>query len=169
MNPYFEVIPKADNQTLLTTNEEILSTLSRLTGKKISRGYAPLVGTYMEIDGERICEKDPKHANLVFAYEWSERGELICIYIGSAIHGPLMSWRPDAWSNLYGHGNHGKNGACGGNWSSSSRRTYPTMKDALRNRDYKVNGVTMHRSRLIEGPELIESLQQVAEGELKCG
>lgn len=167
MTPYFKEIPKADNKTLLTTNEEILSTLSRLTGKKISRGYAPLVGAYMEIDGKRFSEKDPKHTNLVFAYEWSESGELICIYIGSDIHGPLMSWRIDGWRNLYGHGNHDKNGACGVNWSSSGRRVYETMSEALDDRDYKVNGVTMHRSRLIEGPGLIESLQQVAEGELK--
>ena len=166
MKNYFEVIPPADDKTLLFLTDVELSLISRLTDKKIMKGYAPLIGAYLTLDGKRICENEPDHKDLQFAYEWSEEGELVCIYIGAEIHGPLLSWRPDdGWRNLYGHGNHGKNGACGGNWSSDSKRMYPIMLEALGDRDYIVGTLTMHRSTLIEGPAIIDALHEIAEGE----
>lgn len=154
----FKNIEPADNKAMLNASEETLSLLSALTGNKISRGEAPLVGKYMVVNGKRIIENEPSHPDLEFAYERSEEGEIKRIYIGSSFHGPLLSWCEDGWRNLYGRGNHGKNGACGGNWSSSSRDVFETIAEVIANRNYKVTGIEMHRSLLIEGPALIEAL-----------
>ena len=149
---------------LLSLDSAKLSFYAYFSRAEIKEGYAPLIGRYLIINGRRVINAEPCHPDLVFAYEWSQEQELVCIYVGSAIHGPLLSWRVDqGWRNLYGHGNHGKNGACGGRWSSSAHRTYPTIKAAIAERDYLVGGVSMRRNRLIEGPALIEALLSLEE------
>ena len=161
------MLKKIQNPTasqLLSLDSSTLSFYAYFSGKEIKEGHAPLIGRYLVIDGQRIINNEPHHPDLVFAYEWSQDQELICIYIGSAIHGPLLSWgNNQGWRNLYGHGNHGKNGARGGRWSSSALRTYPTIKAAIAERDYLVGGVSMHRSRLLEGPAIIEALISLEE------
>lgn len=157
----FKKIDPTNNTELLNATEGTLAMFSAITGKQISRGEAPLVGKYMTIDGKRICENEPIHKDLQFAYEWSEDGELILLYVGSEIHGPLLSWCSVGWRNLYGRGNHGNNGACGGTWSANSFGHYETISEAVDNRDYKVGGIVMYRSRMIEGPALIEALRSI--------
>lgn len=161
------MLKKIQNPTayqLLSLDSSALSFYACFSGKEIKEGHAPLIGRYLVIDGQRTINTEPHHPDLVFAYEWSQDQELVCLYVGSSIHGPLLSWRVDqGWRNLYGHGNHGKNGACGGRWSSPALRTYPTVKAAVAERDYLVGGVSMRRNRLIEGPALIEALLSLEE------
>lgn len=151
----------------LELNDDQLALVAAITGQNISIGHAPLIGKYINIGGKRTCTANPSHKELDIRYECQTSGEnegkITRIYIGSEIHGPMLSWDCDAgWRNLYGHGNHGKNGACGGNWSSESRRTYPTMMDAINDRDFMVTGLLMNRSRLIEGPTIVEALRELA-------
>jgi len=164
MNSFRKINP-ASPETILNMTDENLAIMAAITGKDISIGQAPLIGRYGNIDGKRISETEPAHADLDFAFEWAESGELCRIYVGSRIHGPLMSWSSDGWRNCYGHGNHGKNGSHGGTWSSSSKEVWATMAEALENRSYKVSGIMMHKNRLIEGPALIEALQEIAKTE----
>lgn len=156
---------EANAKSILSMSNEQLSALAAITGKSISVGEAPLVGKYASIDGVKTSENEPKHPDLQFSYEWvesgDESGKLIRIYVGSEIHGPMLQWDWSGWRNCYGRGNHGKNGACGGNWSSDSKRFYETISEALDNRDYKVTDIEMHRSRLIEGPAIIEALRSL--------
>lgn len=161
------MLTKIQNPTapqLLSLDSSALSFYAYFSGKEIKEGRAPLIGRYLIIEGQRTISTEPHHPDPVFAYEWSQEQELICIYVGSVIHGPLLSWRIDqGWRNLYGHGNHGKKRACGGRWSSSALRTYPTIKAAIAERDYLVWGFSMHRNRLVEGPALIEALLSLEE------
>ena len=160
------MLKKIQNPTasqLLSLDSSALSFYAYFSGKEIKEGHAPLIGRYLVIDGQRTINTEPHHPDLVLAYEWSQDQELVCLYVGSSIHGPLLSWRVDqGWRNLYGHGNHGKNGACGGRWSSSTK-TYQTITDAVSARDYVVSGITMRRARLIEGPAIIEALLSLEE------
>ena len=149
---------------LLSLDSSALSFYAYFSGKEIKEGHAPLIGRYLVINNQRIISTEPSHPDLVFAYKWAADHELICIYIGSDLHGPLLSWRiAQGWRNLYGHGNHGNNGACGGRWSASAHRTYPTINAAIAERDYLVGGIPMHRSRLLEGPAIIEALLSLEE------
>ena len=73
-------------------------------------------------------------------------GTIFCIYIGTKWHGPVLSWRDGCWTNLYSNGNYGKNFVCGGTWSSSSHsgpgsRCFPTIENALTDRDYLVGSI----------------------------
>lgn len=156
---------EANAKTMLEMSDKQLSALAAITGKSISIGEAPLLGKYARYGENRTAENDPKHQDLQFSYEWIESGDdcgkLIRIYIGSEIHGPMLEWSENGWCNLYGRGDHGKNGACGGHWSGENTRSYQTISEALDNRDYLCVGMDMHRSRLIEGPAIIEALRSL--------
>ena len=159
---------KPSLKALLNLSEDQLSAISALTGKVIFETSAPLIGRYIIVDGKPICGIEPNHKDLEFAYERSSTGEYTRVYIGASHTGPLVSWCEEGWANLYGHGNHGKNGACGGTWSSESMsmpNRHKTLSDCLKNRNYKVCGLTMHKSRLKEGPALIEALESLCKGE----
>jgi hypothetical protein len=156
---------EANITSALSLSDDQLALVAAITGKSISTGDAPLIGRYLNVDCNRHSEFDPSHPDLQFSYEWTEKGELVRIYIGSEIHGPMLSWCSDGWRNLYGKGNHGKNGACGGSWSSESRRTYPDITATLAARDYMVVGIKVHRSELIEGPAILRALGEIAKME----
>jgi hypothetical protein len=156
-------IIEPDFLALLKLEDATLSALSALTGKRIAKGSAPLIGAYIVIDGQPAYQSfEHLHPLLQFACEWRESGELCRLYVGSEWHGPLLSWTPDGWCNLYGHGNHGKNGRHGGTWSASGTLRYPTITVALANRDYRVSSALMRRSQMTEGNVLLEALSSLA-------
>lgn len=157
----FKKIKKTLTRETLALTDNQLSAISLITGADIAVGTAPLIGRYIVINGRRISENEPSHKDLEFAYEWGPDGELCRLYVGSQVHGPLLQWSGDGWRNLYGRGNHGKNGACGGNWSSASGKVYSTLEECLEARDYVVGDVLMHRSRMVEGPALIDALNSL--------
>jgi len=130
----YKVIGAADGAAILSMDDAQLALMAAITGERICRGGAPLVGNYARIGSRRIAEREPVCADLEIAYEWieegAEAGRLCHIYVGSAIHGPLMGWAEDGWRNCYGHGNHGRNGSHGGTWASSAEvRSLLTEKD----------------------------------------
>jgi hypothetical protein len=165
MSSYKKINP-AGAAEILNADEKVLALVSAATGSEICVGEAPLIGRYGRIAGKDIALNDPKHEDLMFAYERVESGEdagkVMRIYIGSEIHGPLLMWSEAGWRNLYGRGNHGVNGACGGTWSCESGSVYPDIGKALNQRDYKVGGCLMHRSAMMEGPALWAALWQIA-------
>ena len=157
-----------DFLALLSLDDKTLAALSAMTGRRIAKGTAPLIGDYIVVDGQPAYQSfEHHHPLLQFACEWRETGELCRIYVGSEWHGPLLSWTEDGWCNLYGHGNHGKNGSHGGTWSVSGTLRYPTISVALANRDYRVSSALMRRSQMTESKTLLDALLTLAESE-KC-
>lgn len=61
----------------------------------------------------------------------------IRIYIGTKWHGPVLNYAEGGWCNLYSKGNYGKKFAHGGNWSADNKKRFPTIAEALKNRDYQ--------------------------------
>ena len=152
----------ASKRALLDLTDSQLSAVVAVTGSEVFIDVIPFVGRYLIVDGVPVCGHNPEHPDLEFSYELASNGRYTRVYVGAAHTGPLVSWTEDGFCNLYGHGNHGKNGACGGTWSADGKKCYKTLKECLENRDYEVSGLKMHKSRLKEGPALIEALLSLA-------
>jgi hypothetical protein len=160
----------ANSSALLEMSKDQLKAMFGGTPKTLAIGEAPLVGRYISIGSEHLTERSPKVNDLKFDYEWAESGpdagRLMRISIGAPHTGPLLSCYlahdMPQWGNVYGGGDHGVDCTRGGTWHSDSNRHFPCLADAVADRDYLVDGLTMHRSRLVEGPALLEALQEAA-------
>lgn len=151
---------KGNTNALFMLSQEQIEAVCAITGATIEVETYPLVGKiYYLPNGERAVENEPSHKYLEFAYEWDSKGHLLRIYVGSKYHGPMLAWYEGKWGNLYSRGNYGKNYACGGNWSSDSKKRYTTIAECLDNRDYTVGGIKMERATLTEGQGILDTLK----------
>lgn len=133
-----------------------IRTMVRLLGGRIDE--YPVIGTCVTLNGKRTCERDLQDTgNVAISYSWTSpadesnslANQTLCrIFIGHKHAGPMLQCDANAggamapeWRNCYSHGNYGKNYASGGNWSGSTKRTYPTATAAFFNRDYVVTGL----------------------------
>ena len=114
--------------------------LIRLGGGRIDT--YPIIGRTISINGLRQPTNDVRdEGNIYIAYSWRDDSELTFIWIGHKYCGPMLQWSTDGWRNCYSNGNFGKNPACGGTWSASSKQVYPTASDAMADRDYMVGSI----------------------------
>lgn len=130
------------------------------------RSY-PVLGDTLTLNGKRSVMRDIRpEGNIDIAYEWAgdcvDNQSLCRIYIGHKHSGPMLclsnascgKWE---WRNLYSNDNFGKNIACGGTWSGSSSRTYPSALDALAGRDYQVHPIICKKA-WTESQKLIQEV-----------
>jgi hypothetical protein len=154
---------------LLEMSPEQIAKIYGNSGKTVVVGETQLIGKYVSIGNERFTQRTPKVRDLTFEYEWAESGpdtgKLMWIFIGSAHTGPLLSCylgnEVAMWRNKYSSGDYGSDYARGGTTFSDDRH-FPCLADTIADRDYLIHGVEMRRSRLIEGPALLEALTAAA-------
>ena len=148
---------------MVTMTGEQLEAVASVTEQLFYQGYLPLVGRYLthgyiddtgsrrlhktavEFYSHLLDDNDTGIKIVLTRYvDGPESGRCYRLQIGHRVAGPMLSYEPDrGWCNLYGHQNHNKDYACGGNWSSDHRQVYPTMREALIGRDYVCRGITM--------------------------
>ena len=155
-----------------------IDAIAAVTGQTFYQGYLPIVGRYLthgwiddtdrtrlhrtatEYNDHLLDDNDSGIKIVLTRYtDGPEAGRCYRLQIGHRDAGPVLSYEPDrGWCNLYGHQNHKSDYACGGNWSADNRRTYPTMREALLDRDYDVRGIKMAAAKAATTQQIHDQL-----------
>lgn len=168
---------KKSLQQLVTLSKEQIKAVAEITGQIFYTGYLPVVGRYLshgKIDQGRLRVSTQtefycslrlldNNAGIKISLErlltGDETGKVIRMRIGTTCSGPVLSYEPGrGWVNLYSHGNYKTDYANGGNWASDHKRTYPTMREALLDRDYLVGGIDYHKTCAVLSQDMFDKL-----------
>ena len=168
---------KKDLSQLVQLSSNQIDAIARVTGQIFYAGYLPVVGRYLshgktdqgwlrlstQTEFYNELRQLKNEAGIKISMErylsGNEVGKVIRLRIGTACSGPVLSYEPGrGWANLYSRGNYKTDYANGGNWASDHRRTYPTMREALLDRDYLVTGIDYHQKCPILSQEMFGKL-----------